>query len=179
MAKKEGFARESFEYDAAGNQSRVVRRDASGAVVDDMRSSPSEVDRIRKDLPALRKRQPDLFRGAGCLVVSSVAAGSDAARAGLRPGDVVVEYGGKAFADDAELATLLRSGQTSSLAVVVIRGARNETLTATTGRLGAVTLSNLPAMRPGGIWISGGSTYGAGKGGAGLGADVEGDVATP
>ena len=73
-------------------------------------------------------------RGA---VVSSVVDGSPAAKAGLRPGDVIVRYDGQAVESARELSTLVaktRVGQ--GVGLEVVRDGRPVTLQVTIGNLG-------------------------------------------
>jgi len=73
---------------------------------------------LRSLTPALRQELGvDASQGA---LVAEVAPGSPAARAGLQPGDVVTELGGKPVKDAGELATALRKlapGQIARLKV--------------------------------------------------------------
>jgi serine protease Do len=90
--------------------------DGAGAQVE--RSSGGFGLSLRQLTPELRQ-QLGVERSQGALV-GEVAPGSAAARAGLRPGDVVIEAQGKAVAGPAELASVLEklaSGQVVRLKV--------------------------------------------------------------
>ena len=62
-----------------------------------------------------------LPRVAG-LLVRSVAPGSPAARAGLRPGDVLIEAGGREIRSSAALYAAVRDAGTEPVALTVLRG---------------------------------------------------------
>ena len=74
-------------------------------------------------------------RGA---LVSTVDEGSPAAKAGLKQGDVITQYNGKAVADNNQLRNAVASTTPgTTVPVQVLRSGRSETLQATVGELAA------------------------------------------
>jgi serine protease Do len=95
-----------------------ARPNPDGAKAQVERSSGGFGLSLRQLTPELRQ-QLGVERSQGALV-GEVAPGSAAARAGLRPGDVVIEAQGKAVTGPAELASVLEklaSGQVVRLKV--------------------------------------------------------------
>jgi serine protease Do len=89
------------------------------------------VQRITADLAA----SLGLPSSQGALV-SSVEAGSPAARAGIRQGDVITQYNGKAISDYNQLRNIVAATTPgTSVPVQILRNGRSETVQATVGEL--------------------------------------------
>src|SRR5205085_3698531 len=74
-------------------------------------------------------------RGA---LVSNVDEGSPAARAGLKQGDVITQFNGKAVADNNQLRNdVAATTPGSTVSMQVLRNGRTDNLTATVGELEA------------------------------------------
>jgi serine protease Do len=71
-------------------------------------------------------------------LVSNVEAGSAAARAGLKQGDVITQYNGKAVSDNNQLRNAVAgTAPGTTVPVQVLRDGKSETLQATVGELAA------------------------------------------
>jgi serine protease Do len=89
------------------------------------------VQRITADLAA----SLGLPSSQGALV-SSVEPGSPAARAGIRQGDVITQYNGKAISDYNQLRNIVAATTPgTSVPVQILRNGRSETVQATVGEL--------------------------------------------
>ena len=84
-------------------------------------------------------------------LVSGVEEGSAAARAGLKQGDVITQYNGKAVADNNQLRNAVAATTPgTTVPLQVLRNGRTETLQATVAELAAAkTASGTPAGSPG------------------------------
>ncbi|MEO6235919.1 MAG: PDZ domain-containing protein, partial [Vicinamibacterales bacterium] len=100
------------------------------------------VQRITADMAA----SLGLASAQGALV-SNVEEGSAAARAGLKQGDVITQYNGKAVADNNQLRNAVAATTPgTSVQVEVLRSGRTESLQATVGELAArKEAANAPA----------------------------------
>ncbi len=87
-------------------------------------------------------------RGA---LVSTVDDGSPAAKAGLKQGDVITEYNGKAVADSNQLRNAVASTTPgTTVPVQILRNGKTETLHATVGELAARKDKGGTPSEPGG-----------------------------
>ena len=74
--------------------------------------------------------------GTGALVISDVAPGRAAAKGGLQPGDVIVEYGGRPVADnEALVAMVVGTKPATTVPVTIIRNRDRRTLNITVEEL--------------------------------------------
>lgn len=81
-----------------------------------------------RDLPP-EMRRSTMWKGEGGVLVAYVLPGSPAETAGLRPGDLMVEIGGRPAMDAGEvLGFIRRSGIEKPMQVRVFRGGRTETV---------------------------------------------------
>ncbi|HWP34794.1 MAG TPA: DegQ family serine endoprotease, partial [Thermodesulfobacteriota bacterium] len=89
----------------------------------------------------VQRLTPELARGVGAAdergaLVTDVAAGSPAEAAGVRRGDVIVEFDGKPVGDASELPRLVAAAPVGKRAsVTVVRDGQARTLTVTVGEL--------------------------------------------
>ena len=104
------------------------------------------VQRITTDLAA----SLGLASSQGALI-SEVDAGSPAARAGIKQGDVITHYNGKTVADNNQLRNAVAStAPGTTVPVQILRNGKSETLQATVGELApAKGRSDMPSAEPG------------------------------
>jgi serine protease Do len=111
-------------------------------------------DRLRRALPAtgatlgvavtpLSEQLASYFGVKQGVLVSDVTAGSPAAAAGVRAGDVVTAINGQAVTSPAEITRALRDSRSDTVEIAITRDKKSQTLKAT------VPTGNTPAGRSG------------------------------
>jgi serine protease Do len=82
-------------------------------------------------------------------LISNVDAGSPAAKAGLRQGDVITQYNGKAIADNNQLRNAVAGTMPGTdVQLQILRDGKSETLRATVGELPAARETTSSASEP-------------------------------
>jgi Zn-dependent M28 family amino/carboxypeptidase len=140
-------ATDDVERINAGGEARVI--DFAERVARSIADRPARLTPVRATAPAasMSSREgstvylgsvPDMGAvGVTGVRLSGVRAGSPADRAGLKAGDVIVEFGGHAVADLEEYSRLLYSHKPGDVVpIVVVRDGQRVTLTATLGTRG-------------------------------------------
>ena len=118
----DGLLKEELTYDVLH---RVVLRrflGAQGEVLGETRGDHEASGEVSSRLGALRAAHPELFHGAGGLVVAGAFRGGEAAPS-IRPGDVLVSLGGTAVFDERDVWFQERQTQ-EPVDAVLIRGKR-------------------------------------------------------